>query len=612
MIRNTVYIFLIVLGLQMVSLEVQAQENYEIRNVSFKGNKSLEKSFLIEKMAIDEVSLLQKFLTTDEPTLYSHDLIEMDLQRLKRTYQAEGFVDVKVKPDSLKTNDKKKTVKLNFIIEKGEPYNVDTVILSLNDANSAIKIDSLWTTAEALSLEASGNYNLQGSSDVQLSAAFDSIQAFSAYIPLDSVYGGGIVKAHLWGTQDSLLMTANVELKNSGFSGLLAQKLVVNGKGQFVPGDTTFSAQAEVEKFRASEFELDSISAMANYFTDSVSVKARVSGDQLHTEVNSQIALSDTLKIELSEWTLDYKNQHLELVPSPAVFELDSLNYRVSNLKMASANNDSAQYLRADGVISRYGNEDFTLEIANVDIGGILESVGIKTDVSGKINTNATIQGTTASPDISGNLSVDDALFYGYQFSDLGRKFSVKDSRFNFEGKITPLDSGTFNLDANIPVTARFDSLSFGVNPKDTVNAELLINRFSLAAIQFLQKGDQVKGFLDGKINVGGTLETPKPTGNLKLKNASVVIPEYGIDNNDIIFDLNFTEDAARFDSFYIRTHDGDLKASGTVDFSSAFYRGDISESEIAIHFNKFNPFDHRQFKREGRESGFRRKTKSA
>ncbi len=143
MVRNKFYIFLLVLGFFMLSVCVQAQENYEIRSVSFKGNKSLDKSFLIEKMAVEEVSLLQKFLTSDEPTLYSQELIELDLQRLKKTYQSEGFVDVLVKLDSLRVNDKKKTVKLNFLIEEGEPYSVDTIMVELEGNSDSIKIDSI-------------------------------------------------------------------------------------------------------------------------------------------------------------------------------------------------------------------------------------------------------------------------------------------------------------------------------------------------------------------------------------------------------------------------------------------------------------------------------------
>ncbi len=475
-------------------------------------------------------------------------------------------------------------------------YTVDSLVAQFRYNKQNFEIDSLWARAQTLRLNASGNYNLVGVSDIQLDAFFDSIQAFSEYIPLDSVYGGGSLKAHLWGRQDSLLLNANAELEDIGFSGLSARKLWVKGNGKLIPGDTTFTAQANLEQFRAGNFELDSIYVDADYFIDSVAVNARVAGDQLRTEVNSQIALTDVIKIELSSWNIDFRDQHLELVQSPAIVELDSLEYRVSNLKLASEKSDSAQFIAANGSISRYREEDFELEISNVDVGGMLRSLGQETEVSGKINTKVSIGGTAAAPEIIGDLSVDNAEAYGYRFSDFGGDFTLTNNRLNFEGKITPADSGSFNLQANLPVTAKFDSLDFGLNLKDTISAELLIQRFPLSTVQFINKGEEINGFLEGKVNVGGTLEEPKPTGNISLKNASVGIPEYGIDYENIVLDLNFSENAARLDSFFIKTDDGNLKASGTVDFSSALYKGDVSKSEIAIRFNQFNPFDHRQF----------------
>ena len=274
-----------------------------------------------------------------------------------------------------------------------------------------------------------------GVSDIQLDAFFDSIQAFSEYIPLDSVYGGGSLNAHLWGRQDSLLLNANAELEDIGFSGLSARKLWVKGNGKLIPGDTTFTAQANLEQFRAGNLELDSIYVDADYFIDSVAVNARVAGDKLRTEVNSQIALADVVRIKLSDWSIDFKDQHLELIQSPAIVELDSLEYRVSNLKLASEKSDSAQFIAANGSISRYREEDFELEISNVDVGGMLRSLGQETEVSGKINTKVSIGGTAAAPEIIGDLSVDNAEAYGYRFSDFGGDFTLTNNRSTSKGK---------------------------------------------------------------------------------------------------------------------------------------------------------------------------------
>ena len=478
-------------------------------------------------------------------------------------------------------------------------YTLDSLFGQVIYENKNVVIDSLWATAKTLTLKAGGNYNLAGNSDLQFSAQVDDIRAFSAYIPLDSIRGSGSINAHLSGETDSLLLEAQVELQNAGFTDITAKRIVLDGTGQLAPNDTSLLVNAIVEQFNAGGFELDSVVANAGYFIDSIQLETRASGNEMHTELQSEILLNDGLTISLSEWSLNFKNQNLTLENAPAVIEIDSLEYRLSNLKMASDRSDSAQYIKAGGVISQYGNEDFQFEIANVNIAGLLESFGIEAAVSGNINASANIGGTAVSPDLNGNISIDDALVYGYKFSDFGGQFSLENNRLNFDAQIVPLDTGLLEINANIPFEARFDIMAFNVNPEDTIGARLAVEQFPLSAMEFLKQAEKVEGVLNGNVEVGGTLKEPQPRGELNLNNAQILIPEYGIEYEDIVLDLHFSENAAQLDSFYIKTDDGNLKASGTVDFGSAFYNGAISNSEVSIHFNSFNPVDHRQFNME-------------
>lgn len=120
-----------------------AQNNYEIRKISFKGNKTLNKDFLLERMAMKKVSWFQKTILRKEPHLYSNELINLDLERLKRVYQSEGFLDVSVNLQPLKINKKKKTIKLTIDIEEGKPVVVDSISFELTSEANNVKMDSL-------------------------------------------------------------------------------------------------------------------------------------------------------------------------------------------------------------------------------------------------------------------------------------------------------------------------------------------------------------------------------------------------------------------------------------------------------------------------------------
>lgn len=120
-----------------------SQENYEVRKITFQGNKTLKKDFLLDRMALKEASSLAQLLSKKEPFLYNSELINADLQRLIAIYQSEGFIDARVTLLPLIIDHKKKTVNIILDLEEGKPILVDTVSYHVNENFSAQKLDSI-------------------------------------------------------------------------------------------------------------------------------------------------------------------------------------------------------------------------------------------------------------------------------------------------------------------------------------------------------------------------------------------------------------------------------------------------------------------------------------
>ncbi len=142
--RNPVLILTIIL-LTSVSIQLRAQENYEVRNIKFRGNNTLEKDFLLEQMVIKEVSWLEKKILNEDPFLYSEELIDLDLERLVRIYQSEGFLQVKPTIKVVNVNDKKNKLNLLVEIEEGEPVTVDSIGINFPEETGPVKLDSLYS-----------------------------------------------------------------------------------------------------------------------------------------------------------------------------------------------------------------------------------------------------------------------------------------------------------------------------------------------------------------------------------------------------------------------------------------------------------------------------------
>ena len=141
--RYPVLIIILVL-LTIVSLQSLAQENYEVRNIKFRGNKTLEKDFLLDQMVMKEVSWLEKVILNEEPFLYSKELVDVDLERLVRIYQSEGFLNVRPSISIADINDKKNTINLLVEIEEGEPVTVDSIGIEYPAATGEVNLDSVY------------------------------------------------------------------------------------------------------------------------------------------------------------------------------------------------------------------------------------------------------------------------------------------------------------------------------------------------------------------------------------------------------------------------------------------------------------------------------------
>lgn len=137
---------ILLLVLISAGLKTRAQENYEIRKINFIGNDSIEDDLLLDAMVMYPLSYIEQKLTKKEPSLYSKQILETDLDRLTRCCQREGFINAKVDLSKTKQNDEKQKVDLTFSIEQGNPFIVDSISLTDLSPSPSIDKDSVFNS----------------------------------------------------------------------------------------------------------------------------------------------------------------------------------------------------------------------------------------------------------------------------------------------------------------------------------------------------------------------------------------------------------------------------------------------------------------------------------
>ncbi len=110
-----------------------AQENYIVRDILFTGNKSLSSEIILEQIQHYPTSWFSDVILFEDPFLFSKDIFEKDKESIKRLYQREGFIDVKIENVSFSKNDDDKSVEIKIDINENNPILVDSVEFSIDN-----------------------------------------------------------------------------------------------------------------------------------------------------------------------------------------------------------------------------------------------------------------------------------------------------------------------------------------------------------------------------------------------------------------------------------------------------------------------------------------------
>lgn len=477
-----------------------------------------------------------------------------------------------------------------------QEFTLDTLLARLRYSNENLQIDSMWLQTQSVTAIARGNYSLKAHSDLYVDLEFDGIEEFADFIPLTDLSTSGNLEAHVSGSPDSLNLEARLLLDSTKYTDISLEELQLDAKGAITVADTLFSMNLITRNLTFGEFVLDSAALQMEGSLDSVFTMAQVTNNDIYTDLHAGVVPGERTRITIPHWLIRYKSQEWQMMEPSAVVEFDSLSYSIDNFRLASGTSDSSQYITMQGMISRKGEEDFRFETGNLNIRDWGNMFDMDLDADGLASVFLQLSGTSDSLEMEGNFNLEGAAFNGYQFRDFSGTMEFSNNFLSVATEILPADSGRFEVMAAMPLEINLDTMGYRFSENDSMNARVLIENFSLGVLNSFDFPAQTTGFIEGNIRINGTPASPNPRGNVRLRDASVVMQEYGVDYSDIRLNINVQRDRFEVDTFLIRTSDGYLTGTGHMNFGSDFIEGNISDSKIGITFNNFNPVDHRQF----------------
>jgi len=186
---------------------------------------------------------------------------------------------------------------------------------------------------------------------------------------------------------------------------------------------------------------------------------------------------------------------------------------------------------------------------------------------TGSLIAAATLGGTAGQPEFNGRLDLLRGSLAGVSIDSLGLgwSYSAEARQLDLTSEWRSLNQTALNIEGTIPFS--MDMRTF--KPLDVTDQPVRIRMstraFDLEAFNNVIDPDVARrliGQLDGDIHIGGTWDTPRLEGSLRLRNGSVYLPTQNITVRDITATSQFTP--GRIELVQLKANsNGRLEASG-------------------------------------------------
>lgn len=587
---------------------LKAQANAEIQNTSFAGYEikqlTTQNDYQAGKLRT-EVDVKTNFAnltaTADISNILSNPEYQVRLQ--SSVFNLNPFI----KNDSLET-------KLNLNVSaRGSGFDpkqmksrihlqigpsmllgipIDTANTNIRFKNQQVTIDTLMLRNQSAEITAKGTYNFNGQSDLLLNSKVTSLDAFRALLTdTMNLKTDANIQAHLFGTPDSMQIQAHASVNNSAYQDFKIERAKLDACGYFASSGFEFTTALNAQKLSGSGFTVDSIAAESTIHKDSAELQTSIHNEFLDTKLNATVNWEKELKINLKDWLLSVYGQDWKL-QQPSEFIIDSTSYRVNHFELMSQNNET---INIDGIFNQQGALDLDVDISNLDLELTLQPMELAAEIKGLSKLKMALRGTARMPIIDSHLQIDSLAVAGFGFKQADASLLYQNGRLNFNSNLALNGQGGFTAEGSTPLLLDLAEMNTVFSADSAINARAEIKDLPLALIQPFIHASEVTGLINGAFQFEGSLNSPQPSGNVRLDNGNLKVNELGVDYRNLKLETTIDKETISIDTLGITTTDGKLTGGGKIFFDSVFYQGRIKESTLNFNFDKFNPIDHKQ-----------------
>ncbi|UCF62876.1 MAG: translocation/assembly module TamB domain-containing protein [bacterium] len=562
------------------------------------GNADLELDILGESGEFQAFGHVRNLLETpfysfngrvsdfDYSTLFPSDSIQ---SHLSAEIQAEGH--------GLTLEDIQANYRISVLPSKIEDFEIDTLFSTGYVEGSQIQLDTLMLEISRVSVHGSGLFDFAGRSDLSYRVSINDLAPFREWLKLETLEGSGFLTGHVTGKFDSLSAKANFEFEDININGNSGKKL--KGEGEISVQDDQYWGRNTLSlmQMNLGGTTIDSAQAEASFLQDKIDLELNISlQENVSGRLKSVIQLDSLIVIKLPEFFLNLEELAWQGGGPEAEVIYDDGKMEISGL-MISNLSDPKQKIELDAKIDSEGEQDLTLQVTGLDLTVLSPYLALPFTFGGVLNFKLGISGTAISPLIEGKLDISGLKMGEYQYQNFRSFFNYQDSIMVIRGDLNTDQPSILWLEGRLPVYIGLKDFQFEVFRNKPLALQFASDSLKLSMLTpDPAKAQNIQGTLLGNLSVGNTLNHLSVEGFIKLFNASIRMPKYGILYDQIDLNIHAKDSTLYLDKLNIVKNKGILKAEGYLRFSDNLIQGQINSSLLEFDIKDFYAIKHKDF----------------
>jgi hypothetical protein len=456
-------------------------------------------------------------------------------------------------------------------------FTLDTVHAVVGVHDSMIRLDTAYALWKGARVGGSGTlgWHTPHEGRMAFTLAADSLIAFDSLLlattgqtrgssPQDRPLGGTArAEVRLAGSLDTLSMSGDIIVQNLEWQQVHSPR--VTGSFTRVGGDRPqLTALVGSDSVVAGKWLFRQLGAQARGWADSLAWSAgsgvgqdsRVDGAGLWWKKGQiQVAWFDSL-------SLDLPRDHYRLDESFALTLSDSAP-AISPLTIRAV--DGTGLVQLGGRIPGSSEGSLALRALGFDLHDLYGFFQLDTtDVGGELGLDLRLGGTAAAPTLRGTAMLDGGKFGEFQAPFVQGVVDYANRRLEANLLLWRTGESVLQIESRLPLDLAFRDVE-----QRRVDGQLLVHArgdsVDLGILEALTPAiTGVRGLVSVDVNVGGTWETPRFAGSLRLRDGAMSVPGLGVRYEGLEGRAYFQGDSLVLDNLNLRSG-GSLGINGSV-----------------------------------------------